>query len=803
AVTLVFTDIEGSTSLLRRLHDAYAAMLAEHHAILDRCFGAEGGTRLSTEGDGGFFVFAETEAAVRAAVAAQEALASHPWPNGERVRVRMGIHTGEAARTKQGGYIGLAVHLAARITALGHGGQILISEAARRLVADGVNGTFADLGVHALADFPEPVRLFQVGSADERFDPLKGRAERGLPATIGRLFGREDEITELLDLVGSHRLVTVLGPGGTGKTRLAIETGRQLRSRGIPVHFVDLTGVSAPDLMPAHVAASLEMGQDPQISPVRQIAATLGRSGALLVLDNCEHLMPAANSFVVDLLEADADASILATSRVPLSIPGERLFDLDPLAVGSDPSSPALALFLDRAADLAPDFEVDEAGMVHVRDVVARLDGLPLAIELAASMVRFLPIEELADVLTERLDLLEGGPARPDRHRSLAAALRWSVDSLEAGAREAFECLGVMTGPFTLDDVAAVVGTTTSDALAIATQLSGNSLLTRSRVQGRTVFRMLETMRWFALESLEADGSHAEVRDRHMEHFRSLAVDARAAVRGPSAADLLARLWPRRPNVLTALDHAIQSGRHEAAVQIVEGLVDAWAIRSAGREARVATTKVLEAVAGGDPNLELRAVFARLEVWQAQGVGIAPERALAEKAFELASRSDDPSAQIRARIWMIGAGVLPWEDHDALLDQLEAVGAPRAVGYGTEALGWMLWWLDRQGESMALFRRLLDRATGEGDMVGVLDAIAGMTATARGAEEIAAVSKLVDEIAQLVDRIGCTWWEGFQLQWRAHHSRELGYLDESAEWLDRAYRVALDRGTINQIAFIT
>ncbi|HVR32443.1 MAG TPA: adenylate/guanylate cyclase domain-containing protein [Acidimicrobiia bacterium] len=802
-VTLVFTDIEGSTGLLRRLHDAYAGVLGEHHAILDRCFGKQGGTRLSTEGDGSFFVFPTTTAAVRAAVAAQDEFRSRKWPKGEQVRVRMGIHTGEAAQTAQGGYVGLAVHLAARIAALGHGGQILVSDTARQLLDHtDVTADLVDLGLQRLVDFPEPVRVHQVGTHSERFAPLRSAVGKGLPATIGRLFGREDEIAELVDAVSSHRLVTVLGPGGTGKTRLVIETGPHLLARGAPVYFVDLTGLSTVDLLPAHIAGTLELVQDPSVSPLRQIAATLGRRRGVLVLDNCEHLMPRVAAIVVEILEADPQATILATSRVPLSVPGERFFDLEPLEVGADDSSPALALFLDRAADVTPDFVAEEESMVHVRQIVQRLDGLPLAIELAASMTRFLPVDELAQILDERLDVLEGGPARPDRHRSLAAALRWSADSLDPETRAAFEMLGVMTGPFTLNDLGRLLGASPMDALRIATRLRDHSLVARTRVNGHIAFRMLETIRWFALESLQQRGSDGAARTRHLELFASVARAARDDLRGRRAPTALGRLWPKRPNLLAALDHAIESGRYEAAVEIVEGLVDAWSIRATGREARIATTKVLDAVAGGEPGLELRAVIARLEMWQAQGVGVVPERALAERAFELASLTGDPGAQVRARIWMIGAGALALEDHAGLVAELEARSDSRGVAFGVEALGWMLWWQDGSDQGRELFRRLHRQAADEGDLIAVLDAVAGLMSTEVGSDTAGQSEGLIDEATELAETLGCGWWESFVLQTRAEHSRSQGYLDESSEWLNRAYRIALERGTISQIAFI-
>ena len=723
------------------------------------------------------------------------------------MRVRMGIHTGDAARTGDGGYVGLAVHLAARITALGHGGQILVSDTARRLVGDGLDGvSFLDLGLHTLADFPDPVRIHQVQGPDaEFFAPLQSAVERPLPATAGRLFGRDDEIPALVDLIDSHRLVTVLGPGGTGKTRLVIEAARRLRSHGVPVHFVDLTGVASVELMPSYVGAVVGAAQDPDVSPVRQIATTLGGSSAILAVDNCEHLMPEVARFVVGVLEAHAGARILATSRSPLAVPGERLFDLAPLVVvtASEGASPAVALFVDRATDVVPEFTLDDTTLPHVQAIVTRLDGLPLAIELAVSMLRVLPIEELASVLAHRLDLLEGGAARPDRHRSLAAALRWNVESLDERTRRAFMALGVMTGPFSIDDLGGVVGVGSMEAIQIASRLAEYSLVTRTVSDGRSLLGMLETIRWHALELLGPEAEESAARDRHLARFLDVALEARTNLRTPEAATTLGWLWPRRSNVLAAIDHAIAIGRLEEAVTLVEGLVDAWAVRAAGREARIATTKVLDAVSSESPELELRAIFARLEVWQSPGIGIAVERRLAERAFALARESGDRGSRLRTRIWMIEAGVLPAVEPRELMEELERVDDPRVQAYGLDAIGWMLWWQDRQKEAADTFRRLRRISIAAGDPIGTLDATAGVIATARTPEEFAEAARLVDETSETVQRLRCGWWEGFHLQYEASHSRRIGQLGESAEWLARAYRAARERGTINQVAFVT
>lgn len=805
-VTFVFTDIEGSTRLLRRIHDAYADLLAEHHGILDRCFAAHRGTRLSAEGDGGFFVFPSPMDAAAATVAAQEEMDQHAWPNGERVRVRMGIHTGDATPTADGGYVGLTVHLAARITALGHGGQVLISDAARSLIAEVPPGIgFLDLGLHSVADFPDPVRIHQVHGSDvTSFPPFHTAFEQPLPSTMGRLVGREHELSSLVDLVESHRLVTLLGPGGIGKTRLVVEAARRLRSHGSPVHFVDLTGVASGERFPSAVLSAVGVTQEPNIAPTIQVASALGRRNAILVLDNCEHLMPDVGRFVSEVLTTDPGARVVATSRTPLAVPDERLFDLEPLAASDDEdANPAVELFVDRLGNAAPDFQLDVVTLPHVRSIVRRLDGLPLAIELAASMVRVLPLEELDSVLATRLDVLQGGAGRPDRHRSLTAALRWSVESLDDETRRAFASLGVMSGPFSVDDLPAVAGVGRTEAIQIATRLADQSLIKRAVVNGRPSLRMLETIRWHALELLAEMGGLTAARDRHLSRFREVSLEARRGMRSHAATTTLARLWPRRPNLLAALDHALVTGEFEAAVEIVEGLVDAWALKAAATEARIITTRLLDALTHAPGELRLRAAFARLEVWQSQGVGVAVERSLAALADELARQVGDDGLRIRSRIWMMSAGAIPMEDPGALIGELERIDDPRALAYGMDTLGWMLWWEDRRSEAADIFHRLRRLSVEAGDPLGTLDGVSGVMATATSTEEFAEGARYADEVAALVKDLGCEWWVAYQLQWEAARSRTQVHYEEAAQWLARAYRVAHDSGTVGQIGFVT
>lgn len=805
-VTFVFTDIEGSTRLLRSLHDDYPRMLSQHHAILDRCFALEGGVRMSEEGDGSFFVVGSAAGALRAALAAQAQLAGHEWPGAATVRVRMGMHTARAEPTAEGRYVGLAVHLAARIAALGHGGQVLVS----RVTHDDVDGSldgvgFLDLGTHRVADFPEPVEILQAYTGTpERFPPLTSAIRSELPATVGGFFGRSAEIEELRGLVSAHRLVTLLGPGGTGKTRLAVEYASAALCEGVNVSFVDLTPLSTPEFIASRVIAALGLAESPDVDPVRRIAGTLGRSSGILVLDNCEHLMPDVARLVASLLEADERVRVVATSRSSLGIPGERIFDLEPLPTRSRDGepSPAIRLFADRAAAVSPDFALDPETLPYVVEIVDRLEGMPLALELAASVMRLLPIEDLARILADRLDVLEGGPALPGRHRSLAATVGWSVECLDERVRTAFEALGVMSGTFTVEDIAGVTGLSMVEALQVSTTLVDHSLLKPRSGPTGPMLSMLETIRWFALQALVESGREDEVRRRHLARCLRVASGAREDARERTGALAIEKLWMVRANLLDSIDYALGIGRFEAAVDLIEGLIDAWSVRAAGREAMLTLDKVLHRVTGQEPSLELRVLVARAEIRQAHGVGVSTDVEVARRIMALADEVGDHVARLRARVWLASAGATPFEDTEDALAELERIGDVRSVAFAQESVGWMYWWLDRQADAREVFGRLHRASVERRDPIGTLDGAVGLVATARTMQEVESAAILAEEASEIAARLRAGWWEAIRLQLMAGHSARLDHLEEASEWLARAHRVATESGTANQLAFV-
>ena len=535
AVTFLFTDIEGSTRLVKALREEYPQVLAEHRRLVRAAVAACAGHEVDTQGDAFFVAFGDAKQAVLCALAIQRALASHDWPGGTPVRVRIGIHTGHADPSG-GAYTGLAVHRAARICAVARGGQVLVSQATQMLIEDEEEGdqlgfTLVDVGERRLKDLDRPVRLFQLAAAG--LDPPSGLAEvtgprpgpaaglplqdislaaagvRGFPLALTSFVGRTAEVGKVAGLLGQHRLVTVTGPGGSGKTRLAGEVARQVAGRFADgVWLAELATVQDPAQVPAVVTGVLGVRDLAGVSAAQALAGVLARRQLLLVLDNCEHVIGAAAELCAVLLPAADDVRVLATSREPLQVAGEARYRLAPLAL-PDPDdlanaarAEAVALFADRARHADTDFTLDDQTSPVVARLVARLDGMPLAIELAAARVEALGVTGLLDRLGDRFALLTAGDrAAPSRQRSLAAAVDWSYQLLDETERRVFRQMSVFPAGFTLEAAEAVAGDGAGPAVL---HLVDCSLLSPPRAgpDGRSRYGMLETLRAYGTRRL-------------------------------------------------------------------------------------------------------------------------------------------------------------------------------------------------------------------------------------------------------------------------------------------------------------
>jgi predicted ATPase/class 3 adenylate cyclase len=581
-VTFLFTDLEGSTRLWEEHPDAMKDALARHDEILRDAIAAHDGHVVKTTGDGVHAAFTDAPEAVRAAIDAQRELGATPWGVTGALEVRMGIHTGPG-ELRDGDYYGTALNRAARLMSAAHGGQILVSLAVEELVRDALpdRAELVDLGEHQLRDVARSEHVFQVAHPELRreFPELVTTASgRGnLPAPVTSFVGREDDIALVEELLETAPLVTVIGVGGVGKTRLALQVAARLASRFTGgAWFCDLAPVPDDESVALAIATSLRMTVSSGKSVADSVRQFIGRKHLLLVLDNCEHVIDAVGVMVDDLVVSCPHARILATSREGLAVGGEQLWPLRPLALPREGAPDATAsapvqLFVDRVRALRPDFALDETNTAAVLQICRHLDGLPLAIELAAARARSLSPHDIAERLDQRFSLLSGGRRRGlARHETLRAAVDWSYDLLDDDERAVLARVAVFAGGFTLKAAEAVAGDAPVDAgvLEVLSRLVDKSLVNADDQHETTRYWLLETIRQYALEKLDAGGQSAEARDQHLAYFTEF---AESAGRGLVSPDELA--WQDRTeadldNIRAAAAWAVDTGNTDAALRL-------------------------------------------------------------------------------------------------------------------------------------------------------------------------------------------------------------------------------------------
>jgi predicted ATPase/class 3 adenylate cyclase len=551
-VTFLFTDVEGSTKLLQELgEERYADALAVHRRTLREAFGAHEGVEVDTQGDSFFVAFPTAQGALQAAIATLKGLAAGP------IKVRMGLHTG-TARVGDEGYVGVDVHRAARIAASGHGGQVLISASTAELI--GTDG-LRDLGYHRLKDLSEAERIYQLG--DEEFPPLESLHRTNLPLPSTPFLGRRQELAEALAQLSRPevRLLTLTGPGGTGKTRLALHIAGELAAR-YPhgVWWVPLAPLRDPQLV-VETAAQALGAEDGLVEYIAE-------KSLLIVFDNFEQVVDAAAD-VAALLSACPNLDLLVTSREPLRVNAEQLYEVPPLAPDE-----GVSLFLARAKAVKPDFADDES----ISEICRRLDDLPLALELAAARVKALSSDQILERLSRRLPLLTGGARDlPERQRTLGSAIDWSYELLTPVEQRAFARLSTFAGGCTLADAEQV-----ADAdLDTLQSLVDKSLLRHAG--GR--FSMLETIREYAAGQLEESGQAEELERRHAEHFLALVESAEPRVREGSK-EWLDRLEQEHDNLRAALERLEALGELQLALRIAGAMSDVWYHRGHVAEGR-------------------------------------------------------------------------------------------------------------------------------------------------------------------------------------------------------------------------
>lgn len=638
--TFLFSDIEGSTRLWEEHPDEMRLALARHDDIMRGAIEARGGEVFKTIGDAFCAAFETAEAAVAAASDAQTALQREPWPGGLQLRVRMAINSGQAER-RDGDYFGQPLNRVARLMGVASGAQVLVSAAAQALVGSGA--ALVDLGEHRLRDLQraEPVYQLAADGLESSFPPLRTIEffPNNLPQHLASFVGRDVELATIREMIQSGRLVTLLGAGGAGKTRIAIQAAADLlESFADGAWLVELAGLTDPNRLEDVVADTLGVRQTAGRSRSVELQEHLRERRLLIVLDNCEHLIDACARFVDRVGRMMPSVSILSTSRSPLGIPGEATYRVPSLRLPpSGIAKPnellpfeAVRLFVDRASLVSPGFALTNENAADVAELVRRLDGIPLAIELAAARIRVLSPAGILERLQDRFRLLTGGNrAGLPRHQTLQALIDWSHDLLDADQRTVLRRLAVFRGGWALEEAEAIVCDDAIEAwqvLDIVTALVDRSLVVYD-ADGR--YRILETVREYANDRLVEAGEQDEVRERHARVYLSLAELAETFFQGPDAARWMDRLEPERENLRLALETLVGTGDAKAALRLAGALLWFWDVRAYWREGSELLDKALAAYGDGPPCAEVAAAL-RTKGMLAMAFG---ELDLAEETF--------------------------------------------------------------------------------------------------------------------------------------------------------------------------
>ncbi|HET9539222.1 MAG TPA: adenylate/guanylate cyclase domain-containing protein [Candidatus Limnocylindria bacterium] len=657
-VSFLFTDIQGSTQAAQRLGDRWPAVLERHNQLLDEAVKANDGIVFGTEGDAVFAVFETAPRAVATAVAAQRALAAETWDGAEPVRVRMGIHSGEGTVSGET-YVGIDVHRAARIANAGHGGQVLISAATRLLaessLADGV--TLRDLGEFRLKDLsrPEQLAMLVIDGLPAEFPAPRtlDAVPNNLPTQLTTFLGRQHELADATALLDQARLLTLTGPGGTGKTRLSLQLAANVTERFHDgVFFVPLGTIDEPGLVLPTIAQALGMA-DPGGGVLDHLADQLAGKQLLLVLDNFEQVIEAAPQ-IGELLTRLPEIKILATSRSPLHVYGEQEYPVPPLGLPDPQHLPDLealsqfasvALFVERAMAVRPGFAVDASNAPAIAEICVRLDGLPLAIELASARVRLLSPQAILSRLGDQLGLLAGGASNlPARQQTLRGAIGWSHDLLESGDRVAFARLAVFAGGADLPAVEQVVladwpadAGPAPDALDAVASLLDKSLLRQEMHEAdESRFRMLFAIRAFGMERLAELEPGSETRWRHVDYFLGLAEQLAGKVFGGEQNAALDTFEREHDNLRAATTFAIEQRDADRAMRLLSAMWRFWQMRGYLPEARDRADHILP-LEGAPPEVQQRAYDAAggIAYWQGDMLSARAwyerERALAEQ----------------------------------------------------------------------------------------------------------------------------------------------------------------------------
>jgi len=769
-VTFLFTDIEGSTERWEWDRQAMASAVARHTAVIDATIQAHGGVLFKTVGDAMQVAFPTAPQAVAAAVAGQRALLAEDWGAVGGLNVRMALHAGEAMPDARGDYLAAPLNRLSRLLATGYGGQILLSQTVQQLTRSSLPDRVElhDLGEHRLRDLLEPERVFQLVHPDlpADFPPLKSLEIRpnNLPLQPTPFLGREQEVEHVVELLRRPevRFLTLTGPGGTGKTRLALQAvAESLDDFRDGVFFVPLAPLTDPELVLSSIASSLGLREGGGQPLAERLQDYVTAKQLLLLLDNVEHLAAAAPA-VAELLSTSRGLKVLTTSRMPLRIRAEREYAVPPLGLPRRKPPPppeqlsqfeAVRLFIERAQAVKADFTIDNETAPAVAEICWRLDGLPLAIELAAARVRMLPPRAMLARLEHRLPMLTGGARdAPERQRTLRNTIAWSYDLLEPEDQVLFRRLAIFAGGATFEAVDVVANADGSlDVFGGLERLLEQSLLRQDvGPEGEPRFSLLETIREFGLEQLEARGESADAHARHAGFFLTLAEEAGAALHGPTQRAWLERLETEHDNIRAALGWSLTQ-EPKTALRFGAALFWFWYYRGHLTEGRDWIERALATGASASPEVTARVLnWSSAFAWERADYATATARA--EEALALARSVGDPTSEGWALVNLgVGASMLGDRKRATTL-AVEAEERFRSSG-------------DHHGAAAAIYNQ-----GHEAGSVGDLD------------RQRALYEQSLAESRAIGDRIGASW----TLSSLGHRELQRGHLERARALLEEA-----------------
>jgi predicted ATPase/class 3 adenylate cyclase/DNA-binding CsgD family transcriptional regulator len=777
-VSLLLADVEGSTRLWQAQPDEMTAAVARLDRIVAEAVATHGGVRPVEQGEGDSFVvaFARAGDAVACALTLQRAPLAP-------MQLRIGVHTGDVQLRDEGNYIGPTINRTARLRDLAHGGQTVLSGATEQLVVDWLpaDAWLTDLGTHPLRDLPRPERVIQLCHPDLRneFPPLrtpKSVGTHNLPVQLTTFVGRGAQIDDVRTLLADDRLVTLTGAGGAGKTRLAAEIAARIAGEFRDgAWYVDLAPITHPPVVPVAVSRALGLPDQPGSSTMDTLVRFVGDRQMLVVLDNCEHLLNATASLAIELVAGCPELRLLATSREPIGVPGEVTFLVPSLSLADE----AIELFADRARRVRPDFTVTDDNAATVTEICRRLDGMPLAIELAAARVRALSPDEIVGSLHDRFRLLTGGARTAvRRQQTLRASVDWSHALLTEPERILFRRLGVFLGGCDLDAAQAVAGGSEVEHYQVLDQLAllvDKSLVVAENTGGRTRYRLLETVRQYAAEKLGESGEADAVRARHRDYYTALA----AQLDTPALTDYAQRLEQAETemdNLRAAFDWSCENSDVELALALVSSLQRLWLTRGRIREglAWFATILAEENTRDLDvaPVVRARALAdkAVLDTW----VGATTSMDQAQKALAIAREVDDPALLARA---LTACGQIASYSYNAEMARAyfaEGIGLARALS-DRWRLSQILTW--QAGAAVVAGDPTTARVAAE-EVRHLLDAIGGPSDSREWRANLGWVQLMEGDLAAAVAQFGTVVAEAeaaHDVIWRVAGLQGMGY----------------------------